>query len=127
MALLVWTDFLSTGNEAIDNQHKHFIDIINKFFFDVQNNETTESVQLVLKELRDYSINHFSFEEGEMIKKNGYVTPLHLEEHGRFVTTIFDFEKRILMGEQAVYEEIADFISDWLYHHILDVDKKEHF
>lgn len=118
---LRWSEEYELGIECIDEQHKALVQLINDLGASLSANDKAAQHE-VLMGLVDYTMNHFIFEE-DMFGQTGYVeAPGHKEEHGRFTETIInalgEFE-----GGKELGGEMLPFLTDWLLHHILKVDK----
>lgn len=125
MKFMNWTPDLSVGVAILDDDHKRLIGIINQLHFGITAGHDRKVLEAVLDELVDYTIFHFSREEG-MLMKAGYVAmPAHKTEHEKFIRQISNVQKRIKSAPVAMLDlELMDFLRDWLYSHILVSDKK---
>lgn len=114
-----WKDIFSVGYEPIDNQHKKFIEIINKVY-NYTEMEKSDIIK-VLKELEEYGKYHFLTEEEILVKTKYPFLEEHKEEHDMFVEKVSSWIKDI----EKVYDfDLFDFLVDWLTSHILDCDRK---
>lgn len=124
MALINWTDGLSVKVESIDNQHKKLIDMINEFYELIREKSNNDLIANLVKNMKDYTINHFSYEE-RLLEKHGYVeTVNHKQEHAQFINKVEDLEKRLNNGQIIVSFEITSFLKKWLCEHIQVSDMK---
>ena len=124
MALITWSNMLSTGIGEQDNQHKKLIEMINQLNDAMQAGKGSEVLGKVLSELVNYTVFHFGYEE-KLMAQHGYVdTPAHKGEHARFVQTVGDFKKKFDSGSAVISVEIMNFLRDWLTSHIMKTDKK---
>jgi hemerythrin-like metal-binding protein len=124
MALITWSNALSTGISEQDNQHKKLIDLINQLNEAMQSGKGTEVMGKVLSELVNYTVYHFSFEEKLMDQHKYEDTAAHKAEHAKFVQTAGDFKKKFDSGTAVVSVELMNFLRDWLTNHIMKTDKK---
>lgn len=58
-----WSEKLSVGIKEIDDQHKHFIGIVNKLHESVEKGDVTDELDKIFVELNDYAAFHFETEE----------------------------------------------------------------
>jgi hemerythrin len=80
-----------------------------------------------LKELWDYTQYHFDTEETLMNELGYPSTTDHLNEHMVFMTKISEIKAnkdKKIEDEDMILMEIVNFLSNWLYGHILTIDKK---
>lgn len=123
--LLVWSDQLSVGNNAIDNDHKYLINIINEVKKSLETKNRAE-LKDVLEALSDYSLVHFEREE-RIAEAAGYAQTPHLSESHKQLFKQLDNLKAELnaMGEDWPLEanaHCAKFLSDWLINHVMNED-----
>ncbi len=124
MAAINWTDEFSVKISSIDEQHKKLINLINDFYGNIRVNSPKEKIFELIKEMKKYTILHFSTEE-KYFKQYDYPGYLeHKEEHEKFIKKVLDFEERYKSGKLLLSVEITNFIKDWVSNHICDTDKK---
>jgi hemerythrin-like metal-binding protein len=123
MAIL-WKEEYSIGLETIDQQHKRFIEILNKLSESFLKQDRREVIQDVLKELEEYAENHFTFEEKCFHKFNYVNTQEHENGHEIFRLQIQRIWKQLENGDDLLEYEMLQFMNDWLIEHILKEDKK---
>lgn len=126
--MIYWRDDYRIGIDYIDDQHKELFSIaeeIYNLFNDIEGPDKSQEIANVLKELKEYTISHFSLEEDFMreINYNNYNS--HRLAHTKFIEKINsvdlnDFNST--QNEQLL--ELLEFIIKWLYLHILSVDKE---
>jgi len=77
-----------------------------------------------LKEMREYVIMHFTFEETYM-KEIGYPDLLqHISTHRAFDLVLEKMNSDFKKGISQLNSEIMKIIENWLVHHILVEDQK---
>ncbi|MBI3901331.1 MAG: bacteriohemerythrin [Nitrosomonadales bacterium] len=124
MALITWSNMLSTGIGEQDIQHKKLIDLINQLNDAMQAGKGADVLGKVLSELVNYTVYHFGYEEKLMAQYKYEDTPAHKAEHAKFVQTAGDFKKKFDSGTAVVSVEIMNFLRDWLTNHIMKTDKR---
>jgi len=124
MALITWSNMLSTGVSEQDNQHKKLIDLINQLNDAMQAGHGNEVMGKVLSELVNYTVFHFGYEEKLMAQHKYEDSPAHKNEHAKFVQTAGDLKKKFDSGSAVISVEIMNFLRDWLTSHIMKTDKK---
>jgi hemerythrin len=116
MAYLQWTNDLNTGIEVIDKQHRRLVEYLNALNLAIIEHDQ-KAVKLVLDELIDYTLSHFSFEE-ELLEKSGYpFFKAHKRVHEIFTKRVGQFLERAAKGED-VAPEILSMLKIWLINHI---------
>jgi hemerythrin-like metal-binding protein len=125
-ALFPWDEKYSVGITEIDMQHKRLFAIANDYFEQKKKQQSPELEERILKDLLDYTRQHFSYEE-ELLKKNGYpYYAEHMREHMAVFTQIEAFSRAaagiLNLRADTSEQNIADFLIKWLSHHIVEKD-----
>lgn len=121
MAYIEWSDELSVKVKEIDEQHKNFIEILNKLhdgIFDL------EIQKVVIKELVEYATVHFETEEKHMIHFNFPGYEEHKKEHEELTEHTLKFKDELFRNNCLLSFAILDFLKDWLENHLLNMDMK---
>lgn len=129
--IIKWRDDYSCYDPVIDAQHLKMIDMINEM------NEIARQVEdgidsydrivEIFNELKDYAVYHFGHEE-KMFEKHCYDsfnTKIQKLEHKSFyhkvrAINLYELDEK----QHETVNSILDFLSKWLEHHILQLDKK---
>lgn len=124
----IWTDEYGVGIQLIDEQHKHFFEIVNKIFGLADNESSAkEELSALLDELGNYALYHLGTEEEYFSSYKYPDAVLHIDSHNKYRDVIKEYQDRVRSGKEDVkkiVEEVASYSGDWLSHHILEVDKK---
>lgn len=113
---IFWTTDLDTGIEVIDEQHKRIVDYIN-LLGEAIKQPNRAWVGTVLKDLVDYTLSHFSFEES-LQQESGYTNAkTHKAVHELFVKRVGRYMEQHNAGED-VAQQLHTMLSTWLIHHI---------
>jgi hemerythrin len=123
MAYIEWQPEYSVGVKLIDDQHKHFMDTLNKLYSTIQNNEV-ESLNKIISELVSYTKTHFSTEEKYFKKFHYEEAAIHIAEHKRLIAKVDEFVKRKKENPLTVSFELLDFLENWLVGHLAMMDKR---
>lgn len=125
--IIEWNETLETGIQAIDEQHKKLVSLLNELYLLSNNSNKKEKEELYkkfLEELEDYINYHFTFEENFM-KEIGYPEfEAHKKVHETFKKTFLEKKQKYLEGDLNALREILAFTLSWIYLHISRTDKK---
>ena len=121
-----WTDDLSTGSAAIDDQHKELFKRVDALLEACGQGKGKAEVSQVIRFLDAYVVTHFSAEEQYMEKHNypGFAKhkALHLEFTEQFGELKREFEKE----GPGLYLVVRtnQMVLQWLLNHIRKVDRE---
>jgi len=124
MPFMEWNDKLLTGVKECDEQHKKLVNLINELYEAMKQGKGKEIIDKILNELASYADYHFSTEEKLMTKYGYPELSIHKKEHESFKKKVKEFVERKAKGEVTLSVEIMNFLKDWLFHHIMETDKK---
>ncbi|MBU1427064.1 MAG: bacteriohemerythrin [Gammaproteobacteria bacterium] len=117
MAKTIWTSNLNTGIEAIDKQHKMIVEYINQLDDAKSCAGNKELVAKVIKNLVNYTISHFEYEERMLEQAEYPFLKAHKNIHELFVRRVSEYQNRFKLGEN-ITEELHDLMFNWLFGHI---------
>jgi hemerythrin len=126
--MITWRDTYSIGIDEIDEQHKQLFAICVNVFNILK--EATfinkqEDISIVLKELEDYTIYHFSQEETLMKSVDYPFFATHKAEHDKFILKLNELKfHEANYNQNAHLQDILRWIINWISNHILERDKK---
>lgn len=126
-----WTKEYSVKVEMLDEQHQHFLEIVNKVADFINNKESKKDVLTdIIHQLGNYAFYHLGTEE-ELFDKYGYSDKVsHVEAHNKFREMTMSYIDRIGKNDHTLEEldqlseEVAEYAGNWLLKHILVMDKK---
>jgi len=125
--MIKWDNKLSVNVEEIDEQHKNFINILNKISNAVNKKNIAEDLEKFLNELILYANFHFSTEEKYFDKFNYEGSKEHKAEHQQIKNKIKEFVSKKESKNAdiyIVYFDLLDFLADWLVNHLKNMDMK---
>ena len=122
--MIEWKEKYSVGISVIDEEHKKFIDIINKANVAKKHNGNPEGVKEVLAEMTFYALTHFKTEETYMWKFNYSEYQNHREEHHDFAMKTIAYLDKVVKGDYQIANEILAYLKWWLINHIQVTDRK---
>ena len=126
MSEIVWDDSYSVGNDALDEQHKKWISIYNNIHSVMIEGDVAERNAIgekIVKEMLDYTRDHFKFEE-EYMRSIGFPDlSEHYRKHKDFDNEVYALYREIQKGDFVFNTEIISLIRNWLQEHILEEDR----
>jgi hemerythrin-like metal-binding protein len=118
---IYWSDALSVGVKAIDDEHKVLLSVFNDLV-GISEKSSPRLGAAALKELFAYTRYHFGHEEELMEKFDYGDIDKHRQEHLDFAAQVVRFESDAATGAMS-YEAISDFIRTWIVRHVMVSDK----
>ena len=123
MEIITWQDEYSVNVKEIDDQHKHFIGILNRLYMAIQASDTAVLSPLI-DELVAYATKHFATEEKYFDQFHYEGATEHKEEHAKLAATVAESLARKTEDPLTLSYELLDFLEDWLVNHLNTMDKK---
>jgi hemerythrin len=124
MSTISWDPSMTTGVEALDNQHKQLITWLNDLLEAMSMGRGRAEVDGLLDKLGGYAVMHFGHEEDCMTKFNCPVAAKNVTAHQEFVATFTnlreDFEKNGASAHLVV--RVESELMRWLTGHIKGTD-----
>lgn len=124
---IVWREPMNLGVEAIDDDHKRLIDIINEFERVLNACPDDGHLKIIARKLYVYAHGHFSREEA-IQRASGYEAhEWHVAEHQQLLAELNSFIRRhfIETGGRICPDtaaEMSHFLKHWLVDHIIKTD-----
>ena len=123
MAMITWNNNLSVNVIEIDMQHKKLVAMINDLNDAMKIGKGKEAIGKILNDLIVYTATHFKTEERYFAKFGYPDTADHKKEHAAFVQKVNEFKDGFDTGKVTLTIEVMKFLSDWLFKHIMVIDK----
>lgn len=123
---IVWQKKWETGIKTIDDQHKHFVGIVNRAYALDEKGKDKKVLGEILGELIEYARIHFSTEEGYFEDTEYPQAEEHMGKHQILLSKVLKFSQRF-EKEEDVSELVKDFLiflKSWLDDHLIKVDHK---
>jgi hemerythrin-like metal-binding protein len=122
---LVWKDEYSVGIEAIDQDHRKLLNLINQFQTAVLYRTGREFEEEAFDALVDYTRTHFRREE-DLMEKYGYPDfEGHRDQHRKMIAQVEAcMAQYTAEGRQVPLERAVAFLQDWLITHINGTDQQ---
>lgn len=118
-----WSAKFETGVKAIDNDHKALFDEIKQLAIVLMNESSADAIEHAITCLENYVHEHFSREETFMINAGYPKAEEHMRSH-RALTRQVALLKKLNRDEAIQIDpgKLVEFLSNWLSHHIVNVD-----
>lgn len=117
-----------TGIALIDGEHKTLFEITGRVYDILKAGATEEDADNIigiLKELRQYTAEHFSDEEEYMASINYEGLEAQIRAHRSFIAELDGIdEEEIHKNPQDYVKSLIEFLLGWLINHILKVDMR---
>jgi hemerythrin-like metal-binding protein len=124
MALMTWRSEYSVGVEALDNQHKGLMRILNELHAASMRGKAREVAGPILSQLVSLASEHFSNEERLMESAGFPGLATHRAEHQKLSGKVREFVSRHEKGDATVYTQLLYFMRDWLNKHMQNEDQE---
>ncbi|MBS3963080.1 MAG: bacteriohemerythrin [Methylomonas sp.] len=126
MAILTWSDQLNVGIAAVDQQHRHLVEILNQLDEAVALGAEPQAIVDTIDALIDYTRYHFEREES-LMRHAGYDPALcaeHQRQHQDFIDKVMAEQQQAEAQPDKVSSALLEFLVTWLSEHILYSDKQ---
>jgi len=121
-----WEDYYETGIANVDKQHQKLVDIINNFGnLLAQDIIIYNDIEILFKELVEYTVYHFEDEEACMIEAcidNRHLKQ-HILEHKHFINEVSSLYSHISPHNLEGSRHLLEYLINWLAFHILGLDQ----
>ena len=127
MESFAWNECFITGLSEVDRQHRHLVDVINRYGELLTRQESVQpaDIEIVFGELADYAVYHFREEEQLMERER--VDPRHIaqhrEEHAAFLQEVTRMHAVMTAEKRGTAGSLLKFLIHWLAYHILGSDQ----
>lgn len=119
----IWQDAYSIGNETIDAEHRHLLELANQVARFRVSDEPLETVRSAVVALYDYVQTHFAHEEAYM-KAAGYPgLPAHRMLHEAIVHEMNTIMHESPQLDTLVYN-LKRLIKNWVTGHVQQADRQ---
>ncbi len=120
---ITWKDEYSVGIEAMDNDHKKLLDLINQLQTAVHYYTSKEFEQKALDELIDYTKTHFAREEQLMADNDYPDLEAHKLQHQQFIDKVDHLLNEYQKDSDDTIVDALNFLKNWLVKHINGTDR----
>jgi len=125
MPLMNWSDKLSVGVKALDEDHKKLVGMVNQLHEGLVAGHGREVLAKILDGLVSYTKVHFAREEKYFLESGYPGAALHKKEHDHLTQQVLDVQKKYKEGTSSTLSlDVMHFLKDWLVNHIQKDDQK---
>ncbi len=124
MPFMEWNEGLSCHHDVIDADHKRLVEMVNRLHEAMMARQGAKMVGGILDELIDYTRTHFGREEALMAAKTYPHYLAHKAEHDKLIQQANELQRKHETGAISLSLETMDFLRDWLFNHIMKIDKQ---
>lgn len=119
-----WGYHFLTGIKAIDRQHESLVALMNNLHEVAGRHPETGELDEAFRALKDYAAEHFALEEQLMAEAGIEEDNLgaHKEAHAAFVRELTELWRTRDQDAKATTEHLLEFLTTWIYRHILITD-----
>ena len=119
-----WSDRFALGVDIIDQQHQVLFRLIDQLAKAIQNDTSEAELKPIFDKLHEYTLTHFATEEQLMAQHGFPADQDHHANHRALEHSLAQLVSRAEHGEPLVSLQAMNFLRQWLYHHIDDVDRR---
>jgi hemerythrin len=122
MALMTWSSKYSVGVEALDNQHKALMNVLNELHAASMRGKVQDVAAPLMRQIISVASEHFAAEE-RLMESTGYPGLAgHRAKHRELAGKIAELVARHQKGDTAVYVQLLYFVRDWQTRHMQTED-----
>lgn len=124
MEKAIWGDQFIVGIKEIDDQHEHFIRLLNKAYKSFYNPAGSYNLAELIGQIYSSAAEHFATEEKHFAEFKYDKTEEHQAEHQQLLADILQFRERLITEGGAIIVDLVDFLEKWLTEHTLNHDRQ---
>lgn len=124
MALKGWDNSFSVNHTTMDSDHKQLVQMISNLHEAMRVGQSKLIVEQLVKDLNNYSVNHFSREEKYLKENNHPDLDAQMQQHALFLNKVTEFKTNVENGQTTIALKMLPFLNDWFLNHIMKIDMK---
>jgi len=124
MEKVIWGDKHLVGIRVIDEQHHHFVDLLNKAYKAFYASTDQYRLMDLISQIFNYATEHFATEEKYFDQFHYKYAEEHKKEHEKLLAEILIFKERLGVEGAQIIIDLVDFLENWLNDHLMKHDKK---
>jgi hemerythrin len=115
-----WGEHMSVGVAELDADHERIIAALNELVLAHDRHLGREAIDALFEQLLQVVLRHFAREERAMAECDYDGLAYHASEHRRIRDRLRAIQEHELHAEEAtVRAEVREFLTNWLYGHVL--------
>ena len=118
-----WTSEFEIGNEYVDLQHRHFLNLINRIGKNFKETNDDDYKKKLISELHKYADFHFTSEENIATSYGLPGVKSHHQLHLQLLKELNQNVEDLYNGSKTI-DDFLEFILDWFLVHTIHVDRK---
>ena len=125
MSGFFWQEAFSVHIKEIDEQHKHWVELINSLNQAIVEKSVKADLVKIFDRVYEFTQLHFSTEEKYFKAFKYEDADSHIEAHRNFLKRVADMQQRL--HEDNMFQvslELSALLELWVANHVLNVDKK---
>jgi hemerythrin len=117
-----WSSRYSVGDDSIDAQHKHIVNLINELYLLLHTRGEGDRIRVreVLDQLVRYTVSHFDHEERLMLACGYPDLESHKELHTRLKRRTAAMRANL---DLITERDLLGYLKDWWQNHIVEHDQ----
>jgi hemerythrin len=123
-ALYQWSDEFLSGFKVIDEQHKQYIFLFNRFLTILENGSKKDELKKIVMQAIALAKDHFETEEALFEKYNYPHTEEHKKAHEEFTQKTREIGQKLEQKVLTIDFSLLDFLYDWHQNHLKVEDSK---
>jgi hemerythrin len=122
MSLLQWKPEYSVGIDAMDDEHREMIDLINETYRRLASDADADQVDECLGKIFNTISMHFALEEKMMRNAHYAELEAHKEDHEELLDQLRDLMDEFTDDRAAGATQLEQSLSDWFSSHFSTFD-----
>jgi len=115
---VVWGSHMSVGVGQLDADHEQIIAVLNELVAAIDRHDA--AIDALFKQLMGVVEGHFAREERVLASCRFDGLEYHAREHGKIRDRLLEIQAHQLHAtDQAIRTEVREFLTNWLYGHVL--------
>ena len=123
MKLIEWSDDIICGVPAVDRDHRHLVDLLNKAYGQMMTGEAAEAGIELVEALGELIERHFADEERIMARIDYPALADHKRIHKELVERFLQLKSEMEQGKGDAAQKLFTFLAQWLKDHTYKQDK----
>lgn len=124
---IAWREAMCVGDQTVDDDHKHLIDLINAFEIAIAGKVDHKKIARVLLGLVEYTGEHFAREEELQLAIRYPYHESHRRSHRDVLKKLSEIVSVYTKAPEgptrdAMVRDLANFLKEWLVDHIIQSD-----